>query len=392
MIKINKTPNNPLINAYMNGDIESFSKLIEEGENVNCLNEDNRSLISIVVKNSKKLKNNKDFFDKLISSGVALNRIGTGMDLLSTAVFNQNDIYYAKIMLKNNIEIDSFGRFYTKNFMGYDEIGTYGPPIFEALEEGKLEYFNLFLKNNANVNCLDCTGNSILHHLVNNCCYNFTKKEMVRIFNILLEAGADHESRNSNGRQILHSIVKEHDNYLLTNLFKKVKDIDIDAKDNRGNTALMLSSDFDNIEAMKFLIKKGANLDICNLDGFDVLSSCFYMHKIEAFKLMIDSGADVFSKYKNSTGDSILHTIVFTDIASLQDNGHDFKLKKYYTAVLSKHPELLRKKNNSMLSPIEILKKRGYLTKEKEKFLNKFESKIKSPKNKSMGVDSSNHK
>ena len=105
-IQINQSK--PLINAYEKGDIVKFNKLILKKENINCLNNQGESLIGMVIKNKNKLKNNKKFFDTLISNNVNLNPIENEPGLLSISIHYQDDIYYTKELLKNKINVNSF--------------------------------------------------------------------------------------------------------------------------------------------------------------------------------------------------------------------------------------------------------------------------------------------
>ena len=374
MVKINRNSDNQLIDSYMRGDFNLFSQLIKDGENVNCLNHENNSLISLVVENSNKLKNNKKFFDLLISNGVSLKQIGWEKDLLSICVIHQNDLYYAKKLLKNKIDINAKGvcRKYNYNTDGYLSV-RFGPPIFDSIRMGKQKYFNLFLENNADVGVIDNYGNTALHILINKSNGKYFEWDEKEIFEILLTRGADPNIRSNDDMDTLNSIIFNEKNHLFPILFRKSKDININSRDCVSRTPLMNSIISDMPKLTKRLIKKQANLDTYDFYENNALVYCIRSQKFDLFKLIIENGANI--KSINRLGNNILHHIADLERFLLDDDSNN---NEFSEVILNKHPELLMQKNIAQKTPLDMFKKHeSYETRNKD-FLKKFKNKIKS--------------
>ena len=387
MKKIDVNADNPLFYSYLMGDFNSFSKHVKSGVNINCINEENYSLISLVVKNIHKHKNNKKFFDLLISKGVSLKQIGWEKDLLTTCVIHQKDMYYAKELLKNNVNINSVGITCSYEKYGDEEYEEgwsfvqdgiikipYGPPIFEALKAGKIDYFELFLKNNASLETFDSYGDSILHFLLLGYGSNlFDHATDMKIFNTLLDNGADIHIRNDNGFDVLNLLVDSTKKDFFEFLFKKIKNINVNSRDRFGRTPLINSGVCcSSLSFAKILIKQGANLDIYDVYNNNALMVSVDFDNIKLFKLLVNSGANV--KSVNKLGDNIMHFIANTNF--------DSNSKKYCEIILKNNPELLTEKNHSGVSALDILKEFGNYKNDNKKFFDKFIKKAKKQKTK----------
>lgn len=87
--------------------------------------------------------------------------------------------------------------------------------------------------------------------------------------------------------------------------------IDVNAKGNKGETALMLSAVNNNIEIVKLLIEKGANVNAKNDDGYTALMIASFKGYMDILKLLIEKGADMNAQ--NNNGETALM------LASLND-------------------------------------------------------------------------
>ena len=373
MIKINKNPNNDLIASYMNGNFDLFSQLIKDGENINCLDIYNNSLISLVIENPNKLKNNKKFFNLLISNGVCLKQIGWEYDLLTQCLIYQKDLYYARKLLKNKININAIGvcrKFDDKYNDDFTDV-CYGPPIFEALKMGDMKYFNLFLNNNADVEIIDNNGNSILHVLINKKDEEYQKynqKIEKEIFENLLNRGADPHIRCNDGKDVLHSLICNEKDYLIRSLFKIIKNINVNTRNNKSQTPLMKSICNDMPNIVKFLIKKKANIGAYDIYDNNALVFCVKYDNLEMFKFLIEKGMDINSV--DRWGATILHQIAY--IHSYWENR-----REYIEIILEKKPELLLQKSDSKETPLSIFKKDCMYERGDKRLYNKIINKIK---------------
>lgn len=74
---------------------------------------------------------------------------------------------------------------------------------------------------------------------------------------------------------------------------------DLNKQGKYGNSAVMKASREANIDIVKELIGKGANLDIKNVDGNTALWNACFGQSYECFYALIDAGIDVDSKNDN---------------------------------------------------------------------------------------------
>lgn len=70
-------------------------------------------------------------------------------------------------------------------------------------------------------------------------------------------------------------------------------DVDVDAKDNEGMTALMWAIFKGDLTTAELLIDKGADINAKNKDGETILISAIMKEDTATVKLLIDKGADV---------------------------------------------------------------------------------------------------
>ena len=86
------TLNKSLLNSYWNDDFNEFCRLIENGANIDYIDEHGISLIANITENRNNIKDNKLFFDKLIDMDVSLKTPPYGIDLLSISIMSKKDL------------------------------------------------------------------------------------------------------------------------------------------------------------------------------------------------------------------------------------------------------------------------------------------------------------
>ncbi|XP_023316692.1 tankyrase-1-like [Trichogramma pretiosum] len=120
------------------------------------------------------------------------------------------------------------------------------------------------LKKKVYVDIRDKSGNTLLHRALLE-----RNKKMVES---LLRHGADTNDANSIGLSPVHLICLGDDVGDFLEWFFRMNDemqktVRVDAQDNLGRTSLHLALEFDNEEAVKLLLKRGASPNIANNDG-----------------------------------------------------------------------------------------------------------------------------
>lgn len=128
--------------------------------------------------------------------------------------------------------------------------------------------------------------------------------------------------------------------------------MDVNAKDNDGNTALMRASAGDNFEMVRLLIKKGADLNARDNAGYTALIFASSKGDLELVTLLIKKGADVNAS--NNDGETpLMLASLKGDIAMAQlliKNGADVNITSNkgntalkYSFLDTRLSELLRK-------------------------------------------------
>uniref|UniRef100_A0ABD2XC20 Uncharacterized protein n=1 Tax=Trichogramma kaykai TaxID=54128 RepID=A0ABD2XC20_9HYME len=123
-----------------------------------------------------------------------------------------------------------------------------------------------FLEFGQDPNCLwSETGDSALH-------LTSSKK----VTELLLRSGINPNSTNKQGMTPLHSICNGYKNDDLVKIFFKIIDktqqtVQVDARDNLGNTPLLLALDQGSKTAVKFLLRRGADPKLSNAKGWTSL-------------------------------------------------------------------------------------------------------------------------
>ena len=348
-IAIDQHANNQLIEAYKSRDIDKFCELIESGANVNCLNEDKKSLISIIITEDY-YNDSVKFFDKLIESNVYLGQIGIEKGLLSLSAELSDSYYLNKLLKTKNININSLGVYGT-------ERKRYGPVIYEMMRKGEKKNVDLILQNNIDLGVSNEWGTPLLNFLITSCLKSFNSKEMKSLFKNLIDQGYDVNSRSINGMQILHCLVIYDQNNLLEYLLNMNLNIDLNSRDKIGNTALLYAAELGCNKSAKILIEKKANLNIINTDGESALLVSARYDNNKIFEMLMNSSSDLTIGNKNKN--NVLHLMASN--YSSRDNMRKFN--KYFKIILKKHPSMLYDKNINGATPLNIIEEQGNHTK-----------------------------
>ena len=340
-----------LMNAIKTNDINKFKKLIKLGADINSLNKNQKTLISKILSPTMiKNKNNHDFFDILIKNNVSLKRIGNEQNLLSLAMrIHHIDPHYFHKLLKNNININDCGVYMERN----KQI-IFDPPIFEAIRRSNPYCINmLLLKEELDIEIENKHGEVLLNFLIKNYSINKNQENLPVIFKKLINDGYDPNARGHLGEQTLHCLAEY---YFQTDLFEFLFNsnnyIDINSKTMFGDTALKIAAKHGNINAVKFLIEKKADLNIPSLSGKTaILEAATGRNNLNIFKILLKNNADL--KITDNNQNNILHYIT-----KHKKCINKIPYNYYINKISNLHPEFLYMKNKYNDTPLQIMKRK----------------------------------
>lgn len=324
----------PLHLAAWEGDLPMTQLLIELGADMHIANGDGKTPFATAVQRSKKnvvkFYQNKGFnVHKKDKSGKS--RLHQSVQWSSTV----------KMLLEQGLDPnvrDSGGNTPLHAYMstaGADTAGVprllvkYGAdinakdddgntPLCEALAHDKLETAKFLIEAGADVN-IGTSGwkrNGPPIHLANG---------NIEIMALLLNHGADIHALNKEGQNVIHSLVSSHsggiDDIATLEYFLEQK-VDINGKDEDGQTPIWGCIEFNRIDLLESLIEHGADIEAADKHGRTPLWFAGRNKKTVMVKLLLQYGAkvDVKNKYGKSLKED-LSSSIYGDIPEIIENG-----------------------------------------------------------------------
>jgi ankyrin repeat protein len=121
------------------------------------------------------------------------------------------------------------------------------------------------------------------------------RAETVRI---LLEAGADIDAHNGDGKTALYQAVNYYRAETVSILLKA--GANIDARDKHGKTALHIAAYQDDNETVSILLEAGANIDACDEHGNTALHIAAYQGRAAIVRILLKAGANIYARDKRN--------------------------------------------------------------------------------------------
>jgi pectate lyase len=147
---------------------------------------------------------------------------------------------------------------------------------------GDLEKIEAFIKEGVDINVLDGHGYASLHYAVQN-----SQKKAIEL---LLAKGADVNVKDWPGQTPLDIAISQNRKDIVELLISK--GADVNARDNNGSTPLHLATSKDIAE---LLVAKGADINTKDNDGKTALDYAMGKFNLEIVKLLVDKTAEVSS-------------------------------------------------------------------------------------------------
>ena len=341
------TDHKKLMKAFIKDDIKGFTDLAKSDIDINSLNKWGETVISYIIKVHYTFSTTREFFNILLKNGASLKQIGLEEGLLSIVINNHQETYYLEELLKNNININDFGIW---REVPEDENNFYNSAILTAIENCNNNFINLLLKYKPDLDIETHKGETILNHLITCYCEKGKHKELFPIFKKLLKYGADPDVIGCLGLRAIHHLALANCDISLFKILIKYN-IDINAKNLHGDTALKITARHNKHELSRFLIKNGADMEITDLDGDSIIMLSVICRKFETFELLYNSGANLTRIGANNN--NILHLLAESSKTCHLDT-NDIKFNQYYKKISKLHPQLLDMKNTNGQTPFDI--------------------------------------
>jgi len=240
-------------------------------------------LVKTLVINASKNGNVK-ILDLLIKKGIDLNLKSETGDISLSLAISKYHTNVLNLLFENGAKLDNNN-----------------PALLSAVNFNNIAMVKLLLDNDANINMNDKDGNT--------CLMSAIKNRNIDMMQLLFENGISVHQTTLNGDNYLHlalnniSIDNAYKDQLLNQTEEIIKlliihGVDINKKDKRGNTPLMLAiiqlcmynPKFDNIiNIPKILIENGANINITDIHGQTALSIAISKQSVALTKLLLSA-------------------------------------------------------------------------------------------------------
>jgi ankyrin repeat protein len=196
-------------------------------------------------------------------------------------------------------------------------------PLYEAARMGKLETVKALLDKGADINTKEQLGPFTPLYVA-------AEKKKVDVLKYLLEKGADVHARNESDQTALHQVAMQpwHNDSVVAAILVD-HGAQIEARDNKGFTPLIIASDFHHLPFVAYLISKGANVNAKTVKNRTALYRAAKEGDFPLVKLLVENGADVNTQYEGSTALGVAEAEGNNQIAKWlrQRGGSDKKLQ-----------------------------------------------------------------
>jgi ankyrin repeat protein len=297
-----------LIAACEKNDLDKVTIIIKNGTSLNNENYLGKTPLSIAA--------DKGFFElakMLIANGADVNqKLCNGPDHQQ----KPNALFYAvkrgfveitELLILNGAEIN------VKSFYGFT-------PIESAIYNGSVEIVELLISNGANLKIVDDKG--IISSAINN--------KSLKLIKLLVSNGADINGKDIDGNTPLHYAVKSENIEIIKFLLSNGANVNLENKYNltpiefavkkgskeitellisvgcdinsieENKTFLSLALEHGKIDIFKFLISKGAKIDLAVDHDKSLILYAIKTGSLELIDLIISTGADINQGFERS--------------------------------------------------------------------------------------------
>jgi ankyrin repeat protein len=275
------TPEDPLLKAIQEGNIEATRTLVLENAAINRPSpRSHSSYLSEAVQ-----RGNREIVSLLLAAGADPNVREPGGRTALMALSENATVDLARDLIAAGARINA-----------RDQVGANA--LMNIAPFGTVELVREMINAGSQLNATDSAGASVLFGAANN--------QDPEVLTFLLAAGLDPNIRDENGDTVLMSIAA-HGRF--TN-FKALIDrgANLDVVNDEGMTILMMGVLNEDARFMKLLLEKGANVNAQDASGRTALANAAESGRLESTALLIRAGAD--PNVKDEYGDTPIMSAV----------------------------------------------------------------------------------
>jgi serine/threonine-protein phosphatase 6 regulatory ankyrin repeat subunit B len=277
-------------------------------------------------------------YDYLKSNGADIHIVDSDgkTALMYAAIINNIEI--AQDLLNEGLKVDN-----------QDNKGL--TSLHYAVHENNLEIASFLLKNKANINIQDNEGLGAIHYAVNT-----YRHDDVKMLTFLLNNEANTKLKTKRNKTPLILAIEKADFYNIHTLLNSNFDLDINAIDNDGFSAIAYCA-MENVFYIDDLLNKGADIKFKTQDGFNLIilsvlyndaSGSLKEYFVDGLKTIMNCGISIDSK-DNKGWTGIFHASVngsVDKLGILVDLGADINCKDKEGKTALMHAVLHNKKES----------------------------------------------
>ncbi|EAY07153.1 ankyrin repeat protein, putative [Trichomonas vaginalis G3] len=285
--------------AVEQNKMDAVEALIMHGANVDAVNNCGRTALILAVQNKR-----LDIAEFLFQHGANINATDKkGVSAIHLAIKN-NFIDIIKLFISNGEDINASA-------------------LNNAVMFNSKEIVDILILHGANINAKGKNGKTAIHIAA-----IYGRKELAEL---LLSIGADINAKDKKGRNALHHAIGQNDLESLEKDLESEK-IDIHSKDINYDTYVGWSTNLtDNMDIVELLISHGIDINSRDNDGDTALHLAAFLNVKDVVEFLIPKCADINAK--DNYGKTALHWAAFNNntqlVEFLMSNGADIYVKDY---------------------------------------------------------------